>query len=222
MRRLAIVWIGLIGMSVIGSIGVFGGDGEDNGAAKMDCVSLGAASSSTTEPEMSSLVATSSRDDAAIDDSERIAAIFERLHTVSKLGRMNTRFEEQFVTHAHEGICDRENNTLLHVAARHGHLNLVRELVLAGMDINARNKENQTPLHVAATFKHAQIVQFLIGHQADASLLNVWNQTALDLAKAGGDAAVIFCLTNHPSMQSILVGMLEASALHRRMDATTH
>ncbi|VVC42900.1 Ankyrin repeat-containing domain,Ankyrin repeat [Cinara cedri] len=45
---------------------------------------------------------------------------------------------------------DKYGNTLLHFAVKHGQIDVIRELLLSGEDINTQNKKGETPLHWAA------------------------------------------------------------------------
>jgi ankyrin repeat protein len=44
---------------------------------------------------------------------------------------------------------DPDGNTFLHHAAREGDVSLIRDLLIDGYDIDARNKDGLTPLDVA-------------------------------------------------------------------------
>ena len=47
---------------------------------------------------------------------------------------------------------DTNNNTPLHLASKHGHFDIVRELLLQGADVGAQNRSHQTPLHLVSDF----------------------------------------------------------------------
>jgi hypothetical protein len=62
--------------------------------------------------------------------------------------------------------------TLLHVAARHGSLELVNELIARGADVNARTGDGCTPLHNAAMGgDRAEIIEALVRNGADINAL---------------------------------------------------
>ncbi len=47
------------------------------------------------------------------------------------------------------------------VAAEYGHLDIIKELVKAGVDINVKNKDNKTALDLAKEKVRTEIVQYL-------------------------------------------------------------
>lgn len=60
-----------------------------------------------------------------------------------------------------------EGASALWVAAGVGHLNVVKELVKAGADVNHATKSNSTPLRAACFDGRLDVVQYLTEHQAD-------------------------------------------------------
>ena len=58
----------------------------------------------------------------------------------------------------------RRNNreTPLHIAAKHGHLDIVKLLVKKSAFINSRDEFLSTPLILACQYNHAMVVQYLI------------------------------------------------------------
>ena len=63
-----------------------------------------------------------------------------------------------------------EGNTLLHTAASHASVEILRRLIDAGADLNAHAGEGWTPLHNAAGVNRVEIVAVLLAAGADAEL----------------------------------------------------
>jgi ankyrin repeat protein len=69
--------------------------------------------------------------------------------------------------------------SLLHLAADQGHVELLGPLIDAGLDVNDTDHLNQTPLHSAAVNQHVPVMQWLLQHGADiqrqtSTGLTVW------------------------------------------------
>lgn len=76
-----------------------------------------------------------------------------------------------------------KRDTLLHVAARSGHLNTLRKaLTDERINVDSRNEKNMTALHVAAESGNAQACEVLIKHGAHIFLTTDSGLTALHLA----------------------------------------
>ena len=65
---------------------------------------------------------------------------------------------------------DYDFRTPLHYAARHGHAEIVRFLILRGSNINALDRWNQTPFYEAVTNLHPKVVKILSQHSGGFSL----------------------------------------------------
>jgi ankyrin repeat protein len=75
-------------------------------------------------------------------------------------------------------------------AVRRGDAQVVRELVTAGADVNARDRYGQTGLMLAAHAGHADVVDVLIDAGADLDHAAKFSLTALMLAVVAGHPAV--------------------------------
>lgn len=101
--------------------------------------------------------------------------------------------------------------TLLHEAAKYGHLECAQLLVNQGLDIEARNGREQTPLHFAAKYGHSHIVKFLLQQGANYEAKDNHGLKPIDLAKKNNHSSVcqrlestakIYDLHNDPNKRS--------------------
>jgi ankyrin repeat protein len=67
-------------------------------------------------------------------------------------------------------LTDADGNTLLMLAASHGHAAAVRELAVRGADVNRLNDRDQTPLTGAVTKGESDVVAVLVEYGADPDL----------------------------------------------------
>lgn len=67
---------------------------------------------------------------------------------------------------------DLAGKTLLHVAASHGHDEIVRMLIAQGAEIDARANGGITPLHFAAAGGHLGVIEILLRAGADRQVLD--------------------------------------------------
>lgn len=82
-----------------------------------------------------------------------------------------------------------KNGALFRAAAR-GKLDLARELVSLGADVNIASNAGYTPLHRAAENGHADLVRFLLEAGANPTAESRDRKTPLTLATDGGHADV--------------------------------
>ncbi|XP_040885730.1 ankyrin repeat domain-containing protein 16 [Toxotes jaculatrix] len=86
----------------------------------------------------------------------------------------------QTVSSKHFG---RSGDTLLHYAARHGHLDIVDYLIKRiGMDVEVYNNDYKRPLHEAASMGHHACVCYLLGEGAKVDSLKKADWTPLMMA----------------------------------------
>ena len=80
----------------------------------------------------------------------------------------------------------------LYMAANLGDLNLVKELIEEGADVNAVTEEkNYTPLFVAAQNGYLEVVKTLLEKEADVNAVTEKNFTPLHIAAQGGYLEVV-------------------------------
>lgn len=89
------------------------------------------------------------------------------------------------------------NNSLMHIAARGGHLRMVEILVKKELDINAANSRLETPILLSVSAGHKEVAEFLIKQQADASLPNILAETPLMYAQEFGLESVVNLLNRN-------------------------
>ncbi len=94
-------------------------------------------------------------------------------------------------------LADHKGNSLLMLAAYHGHAETVRELLKADADPDRRNDRGQTPLGGVAFKGYADIVMLLIEHGADVDADNGAGMTPIMFAAVFGRSEVIGRLREH-------------------------
>ena len=74
--------------------------------------------------------------------------------------------------------------TNVHFAARHGHIQLMQELVNRGADIEKTDLANMTALHFAAFFNQAEMCTYILNHVSTSMLFktNAFDQTPIEMA----------------------------------------
>ena len=84
-----------------------------------------------------------------------------------------------------------EEETELHVAAKHNLIFSAKSLIKAGADVNAKSVLLETPLHKASHEGHVEMVKILIKNGANINEKNTSNETALDIAVTNGDISMV-------------------------------
>ncbi|XP_032823211.1 caskin-1-like isoform X3 [Petromyzon marinus] len=72
------------------------------------------------------------------------------------------------------------STSALHLAAKNGHVDIIRMLILAGVDVNRQTRVG-TALHEAALYGKTEAVRLLIESGVNVHIRNSYNQTALDI-----------------------------------------
>jgi ankyrin repeat protein len=91
----------------------------------------------------------------------------------------------------------RRDATPLAVAAREGHVGVVRLLLKRGAEVHTAGRTGNTALHYAAMEGHEEVVNVLLSSGADNSMKIRYGFTALMLASSGGHAGVLKQLLQH-------------------------
>lgn len=87
---------------------------------------------------------------------------------------------------------DNAGNTalLLHIY-HHCNKDVVKEMIAAGADVNAKNKNGDTPLHMALRYGYDMVARLLIKKGADYQTANEKGETPMDIAVAKGMETVL-------------------------------
>lgn len=93
--------------------------------------------------------------------------------------------------------CGRSGDTLLHYAARHGHLDIVKYLHKLGQNVEVYNNDYKRPLHEAASMEHLDCVKYLLQEGAEVDSLKKADWTPLMMACTRRTLAVIEELLIH-------------------------
>ncbi|KAK2654697.1 hypothetical protein Ddye_014553 [Dipteronia dyeriana] len=119
-----------------------------------------------------------------------------------------------------EGILDQRLigslNTVLHLASKYGHINLVREIIQLRPEMAAaENKKLEIPLHEACRQGDIEVVMLLLKTNPWLSCkFNSKNQSALFIACSNGHLNVVKILLNQPWFVGIEEDEAQLNSLH--------
>nr|CAG8537012.1 1240_t:CDS:2 [Entrophospora candida] len=77
-------------------------------------------------------------------------------------------------------MCNKQGQTALIFASKHGHLEIINFLLEYGADINQTDYEGNTALHYAAAWDKSSVVTMLIERECQFAVKNIAGWTALD------------------------------------------
>uniref|UniRef100_A0A671P577 Protein kinase domain-containing protein n=1 Tax=Sinocyclocheilus anshuiensis TaxID=1608454 RepID=A0A671P577_9TELE len=80
-------------------------------------------------------------------------------------------------------VMNRGDDTPLHLAASHGHRDILAKLIQCKADTNAANEHGNTPLHYACFWAHDLVAEDLVNNGAQVCICNKYGETPLDKAK---------------------------------------
>lgn len=122
-----------------------------------------------------------------------VAKLFgtSRLYRCAKEGRWEEI--QQLLTRGHD-VNQRywkHASTALHCAAREGHINSVRVLVVGGAEIDSKTRDGRTPLLMAAENGHSDVCRYLIERGACIEASDADGRTVLHIACFEGLSKVV-------------------------------
>ena len=92
---------------------------------------------------------------------------------------------------------DRYSMTLLQIASRHGHLNIVHFLIENNATVNATELDDRAALHFAVIRGHTSIARFLLEHGADVNLRKRLGLTPLHVVAQTSQIDLVEVLLEH-------------------------
>jgi len=110
----------------------------------------------------------------------------------------------------------RDVDTQLLEAARDGLLEMVKDAVSKGANVNVQGEDfRNTPLHLACDNGHLDVVAYLINENADITLMNGIDMTPLHMAVRNGHGEVVryICERNLPISERILNDVLTVAGM---------
>ncbi|XP_068269238.1 caskin-2 isoform X2 [Nyctibius grandis] len=133
-----------------------------------------------------------------------LACEFGRLKVAQLL--LNSHLSVALLEGQSKDATDPNYTTPLHLAAKNGHKEIIRQLLKAGIEINKQTKTG-TALHEAALYGKTEVVRLLLEGGVDVNIRNTYNQTALDIVNQ--------FTTSHASkdIKQLLRGILKVRAL---------
>ncbi|XP_064015901.1 ankyrin repeat domain-containing protein 27 isoform X3 [Pogoniulus pusillus] len=135
---------------------------------------------------------------------------FSRGSSVSSLSSTSTDTRQEEVKNSYKEKCARvsanglgvnvsnqDGFTPLHMAALHGHSELVCLLLKHGASISAKNVKHAVPLHLACQKGHFQVVKCLMDHNAKQNKKDIYGNTPLIYACLNGQYETTALLLQH-------------------------
>ena len=135
------------------------------------------------------------RDDE-IPDAKTLTE-WEAAHAAAESGNLTELRRLVLERGVHVDAEDEYSMTLLQVASRHGHLDIVHFLIENNATINATELDDRAALHFAVIRGHTSIVRFLLEHGADVNLRKRLGLTPLHVVAQTPHTDLIEVLLEH-------------------------
>lgn len=92
---------------------------------------------------------------------------------------------------------EKNGETLLMIAVRAGNMDLIRQTLAKGTDVNAISHKGESALHLAAKGNHTEILQLLLDHGANVNIKGYLGTTPLFAAAQAGQSENLKILLQH-------------------------
>uniref|UniRef100_A0A8C6K2T2 Uncharacterized protein n=1 Tax=Melopsittacus undulatus TaxID=13146 RepID=A0A8C6K2T2_MELUD len=115
----------------------------------------------------------------------------------SKCGPVQKKFSKISANGLEVNVSNKDGFTPLHMAALHGHSELVSLLLKHGASISAKNAKQAVPLHLACQKGHFQVVKCLMDYNAEQNKKDIYGNTPLIYACLNGQYETTALLLQH-------------------------
>ncbi|KAM9509464.1 ankyrin repeat domain-containing protein 27 isoform 3-T7 [Guaruba guarouba] len=115
----------------------------------------------------------------------------------SKCGPVQKKFSKISTNGLGVNVSNEDGFTPLHMAALHGHSELVSLLLKHGASISAKNAKHAVPLHLACQKGHFQVVKCLMDYNAKQNKKDIYGNTPLIYACLNGQYETTALLLQH-------------------------
>lgn len=128
--------------------------------------------------------------------------------------RHNRITRELLLNQAKEQVAHKrppQNDTVVHIVCRRKDMDMLKNLVELGADINSVNEKGQTVMHIVAETGDENMLKFLHSLGADANLMDNEEKTPLHIATEKG----------HYKVVELLIDKFKVAVLNRTRDGNT-
>ena len=134
--------------------------------------------------------------DAEIPDAKTLTE-WEAAHAAAESGKLTELRQLVLERGVHVDAEDQYSMTLLQVASRHGHLDIVNFLIENNATVNATELDDRAALHFAVICGHTSIARFLLEHGADVNLRKRLGLTPLHVVAQTSHIDLVEVLLEH-------------------------